>query len=126
VTERHLKLSLLSPWGHDRISAPPAQEAALRVADEAGFDGIESDVPDGFQKVTFIERGRIEAALPELAGLFPARLGRPNVLSVGLAHGARERRLGARHEHGVDVVEHEAIGPNLAVQRGGSRRALSG
>ena len=80
---------------------------------EAGADGVEVDVGEGFDEVVAAERAGVEAVLPEMAAAAVEAVEALGVEAVGFAEGEGERALVLRHGDQVDVVRHQAVAEDV-------------
>jgi len=88
-------------------------------SDEVGADGIAFDVGEDGGEVAGFDRARIEAILPEVAGLGSADVEVAGVIVVGKTDGAGEGAGGGGRGDDVDVVGHEAVAEDVDLVGGG-------
>ncbi len=78
-------------------------------------DRIEFDVARAGQQMALVQRKRMKTLLPEVAAPSLPPVDAPRVAAVGLAQRGAQPVLARRHENEMDVVGHQAIGPNRRV-----------
>lgn len=83
----------------------------LRTAHEAGLDGVTLDGADGGQEMPLLHRIAVEATLPEVAGPALPGVDGQGVAPMGLSDSAGHAVLALGHHPEVDMVGHEAVGP---------------
>ncbi len=92
---------------------PGARPApAFRPAAQPRSHGIELDVAEADVQTPFVERDRAEAALPEGAAPALALVDLKGVATVRLAERGGEAVRARGHEEQMDVVRHQAPGPD--------------
>ena len=94
-----------------RLGARPRE--GVGALGEAGAEGVEVDVGEGFDEVVAAERAGVEAVLPEMAAAAVEAIESLGVEAVGFAEGEGERALVLRHGDQVDVVRHQAVAEDV-------------
>jgi hypothetical protein len=74
---------------------------------------VELDITSGSEQVSLIEHERGEPALPEVPPPALAEVDRARVAPVRLADGLPQLSFGMRSRDQVDMIQHQAIGPDL-------------
>ena len=87
-------------------------QPGLRPVAQPGANGIELDVAEADIEAPLVERDRAEAALPEGAAPALALVDLQGVAAVRLAERGGEAAGARRNEQQVDVVRHQAPGPD--------------
>ncbi len=80
---------------------------------QAGADRVERDIAQRADQMRLVHRHRAEAALPQMAGHAHPGIDVAGIVAVHVAEGAAETFLIARHGDDVNVVGHQAVGPDL-------------
>ncbi len=113
-------LPTCSSSGATRTSPSSRLARCARALDHAQSCGratsrahrIKRHIARGGGKVCIVHHHRAEPALKQMTGAAPARLDEAGIAAVGRAETRQARRRLGR-EHQVDMVGHQAIGPDL-------------
>src|SRR5437016_13029118 len=85
----------------------------LGASDQSRTHRMEAHIPYGRDQMRIVHHHRAEAALKEMPAPAPPPVDEVGITAVGFAEGSREAGLVAGHEDQMDVIWHEAVGPNL-------------
>lgn len=96
-----------------QVSGGAAPGIVLGTSDQAGPNGIPFDVARGRKEIVIIENERGETPLPQVPAPLLAEVDASRVASMGLANGPAQSILRGRNGDEVDVIGHEAVGPDL-------------
>lgn len=98
--------------GQAEMAAGAGPAPVLGAGGQPGSDGVELDITETDVEVRLVERHRTEAALPEGAAPALALIDLPGVAAMRWAERGGETVGTARDEEKVDVVRHQAPGPD--------------
>ena len=97
---------------HSQVMAGAAPFPVFRFGCQVGTDRILFDVAGSSKEVLFVQWEGGEAALPQIASpLFP-EVDHSSVAAVGFANGTGETGFGFRNCDDMNVIGHEAVGPD--------------
>ena len=85
----------------------------LGAANDLRAHGIAFDVSHGGPKMRFVERAGEKSALPEMPGFSAAFVDGGGKSRVRVAKATSQRIGMARHDDPMNVVGHQAVGPNI-------------
>jgi len=94
------------------VGAGAGPGPVLRPLDDLGADRVELDVAQAGVEVRFVEREGGVAALPQRAGPALALVHLPAVAALRRRQRGSNAVLARRHEDQVNVVRHQAPGPD--------------
>ena len=84
----------------------------VRPSAEPGAHRVAFDIAGGGEEVRLVEDAGSEPPLPEIAAPALAQVDRTGIAPMGLAQAVGEPLGGVRHEDQMDVVGHQAPGPD--------------
>lgn len=80
---------------------------------KSGSERIELDITDGVLQISLVHDTRIKSSLPKMPLPSLAKIDCASVVSVGFPDGCTQAIFGIWHRDEMDMIWHQAIGPDI-------------